>query len=207
MKMSFSNLIQTLVLIVLLATSLIAQNHPVFSEIMFYPSGDGNKNEYVELYNPTNQAIDLSDYRIKVATFAIKSIIAYNAGSTVLQPDQFAVIIEGDYDPVTGPYNFPPEALVVTINSTTFGPMANTSDRPVYLLNSGGDTLSVYTYSANNAVGYSDEKIILNTDNSSANWANSLVFNGTPGFKNSVSPKEKDIAVAEISVSPAPVIE
>ncbi|MDZ7763118.1 MAG: CARDB domain-containing protein [Melioribacteraceae bacterium] len=84
--------------------------------------------------------------------------------------------------------------------------MANGSDRDIFLLNAADDTISVYTYSANNSNGFSDEKIILNTDNSSDNWANTLVLNGTPGLKNSVSPRENDLSVDEILITPNPQI-
>ncbi len=43
--------------------------------------------------------------------------------------------------------------------------------------------------------------------NSTSNWANSLVVNGTPGGPNSVSPKENDLAVTSIqSIPSAPIL-
>ncbi len=62
----------------------------------------------------------------------------------------------------------PPEALVVKITNNSFGTsgMANTSDRPIWLINTLDDTLESYFYSANNSQTHSDEKIILNKDSS-----------------------------------------
>ena len=54
-----------------------------------------------------------------------------------------------------------------------------------------------YTYSANNSKGISDEKILLNNNSTSSNWANSTVDNGTPGFKNSVTPINFDPGISK----------
>ena len=48
----------------------------------------------------------------------------------------------------------------------------------------------------------SDEKISLTQDNSSINWANSIVVNGTPGMSNSVSPRQFDLEVTTFTYDP-----
>ncbi|MBA4406776.1 hypothetical protein C0389_05825, partial [bacterium] len=60
------------------------------------------------------------------------------------------------------------------------------SNRDLYLLNASDEILDTYTYSADNADGFSDEKTTLNKNNSASNWANSTALNGTPGFKSTV---------------------
>ncbi len=80
--------------------------------------------------------------------------------------------------------------------------MSNSSDRPVRLVNNLSDTLSVYIYSANNNTAVSDEKIILNSDNSQSNWANSLNENGTPGFRNTLTILNNDLEVSDIHINP-----
>ncbi len=81
--------------------------------------------------------------------------------------------------------------------------MANTSDRPIWLLSASDDTIDVYTYSANNSQTHSDEKIHAESDSSQSNWANSIPSNGTPGFRNSVTPLGFDLAVNSVKIFPA----
>ncbi len=176
----------------------------ILSEIMFKPSFSNG--EFIELYNPVeNEPVSVKGLLIQYQTSSPDLIVPAN-GDSVLQPGKFAVIFEGDYDFLNGIYNstIPTGALVMKIDNNAFGStgMSNSSDRTVYLLNAFGDTLTFYTYSADNSSGISDEKIILNSDNNPANWANALIENGTPGSKNSVSPVNSDASVTEISIDP-----
>src|SRR5690606_4221963 len=134
--------------------------------------------------------------------------IIVDAGSgTILPTQSVAVIFEGDYDLQTGIYNniIPANALVLKISDNAFGSsgMANTSDRQLWLLNSSNDTIETYIYSSGNSAAISDEKIEMNKNNSSSNWANSLRINGTPGGRNSVTPLNYDLAFSSISVYPS----
>ena len=119
---------------------------------------------------------------------------------------QVFVIFEGDYDFAAGIYNsiIPANTLKLKISDNSFGAsgMANTTDRPVLFVNAADDTLDRHTYSANNSTGFSEEKIIINRDSSPINWANSQVFNGTPGFRNSVTPLNYDLKIKSLTISP-----
>jgi len=160
----------------------------IFTEIMFdAPSGN---NEFIELYNRSETtSINLSRFKIKYSTSKPDTIISSGHG-TLLPPKSYAVIFEGDYDFASGIYKniVPASALVLKISDKAFGSngMANTANRPLWLINAIDDTMDYYTYSANNASGYSDEKINMSKDTSSVNWKNSVKLYGTPGFKNSV---------------------
>jgi len=176
-----------------------------FSEIMFFPQS-GN-NEFIEIYNlSSSQSIDLAGYKIIYSTSNADIIVDAGSG-TILPPQSFAVIFEGDYDLQTGIYNniIPANALVLKISDNAFGSsgMANTSDRQLWLLNSSNDTIETYIYSSGNSAAISDEKIEMNKNNSSSNWANSLRINGTPGGRNSVTPLNYDLAFSSISVYPS----
>ncbi|MEJ2505799.1 MAG: lamin tail domain-containing protein, partial [Ignavibacteriaceae bacterium] len=132
----------------------------ILSEIMFYP--ESGPNEFIELYNFSNtDSIDLSGYKFKYSTSSADEFIDAGEG-TILPPQSFAVIFEGDYTIGSGIYDsrIPPEALVLKISDNSFGSsgMANTSDRSVMLLSSAGDTLETYIYSADNSQSFSDEK-------------------------------------------------
>ncbi|MHB1688050.1 MAG: lamin tail domain-containing protein [Ignavibacteriaceae bacterium] len=174
------------------------------SEVMFNPQT--GHNEFVEAYNSSDRdTVDLNNFKIKYYSSQPNTIISAGFG-TVLPPKSFAVILEGDYDFPNGIYNsiIPKDALILKIKENSFGSsgMANTIDRPVWLLNASNDNLDAYVYSANNDKGFSDEKILMTGDSSKYNWKNSLRINGTPGFANSVSPKESDLAVTDIIFTP-----
>ena len=176
----------------------------IFSEIMFN-SASGN-NEFIELYNlSSTQSVDLSGWKIKYYNSTPDLIVSAGFG-TILPPNSYAVIFEGDYDINSGIYSgiVPPNALILKISDNAFGSsgMANTTSRPLWLLKSNNDTVYSYTYSANNPSAISDEKILLKRDSSQTNWSNSLVTNGTPGFKNSVAPNDYDLEISSLTFNP-----
>ncbi len=176
----------------------------ILSEVMFSPTS-GN-NEFIEIYNlSSTQPVDLNGYNIKYYTSTADQIIDAGFG-TLLPPNAYAIIFENDYDILTGIYKglIPVNALILKIADNSFGAtgMANTTSRPLWLLNTASDTLDFYFYSANNSTAISDEKKILNRDSSQTNWANSLVTNGTPGFTNSVTPTNYDLQLSSLNFSP-----
>ncbi|MBA4310056.1 MAG: hypothetical protein C0425_06930 [Chlorobiaceae bacterium] len=179
-----------------------------FSEVMFNSSGTNN--EFIEIYNLSSQPVDLSNHRIKYSTATPDVIVSAGFG-TILPARSYAVILEGDYDSLSGIYNalIPPSALRLRISDNAFGAsgLANTEARQLWIIRGTTDTLETYTYSANNATGISDEKIILSKNNLASNWLNSLVLNGTPGAKNSVTPLLFDVAVSRINILPAVPIQ
>ncbi|MDH3267748.1 MAG: lamin tail domain-containing protein [Ignavibacteria bacterium] len=176
----------------------------ILSEIMFYPST--GPNEFIELYNYSEtESIDLTGYKIIYYTSNPDLFIDAGEG-TILPPKSFTVILEADYVIGSGIYDglIPPEALVLKITDNSFGTsgMANTTSRPIWLVNTLDDTLDSYFYSANNTQTHSDEKKVMNKDSSQSNWANSLVANGTPGFENSVTSTQFDLQMASLTFQP-----
>lgn len=196
-----------LVISIVLFTRLIiaqADSSIIISEVMFNPIS-GN-NEFIELYNlSSNQSVNLAGWKIKYYTSTPDQIIDAGFGTT-LQPNSYAIIFENDYDLTTGIYSglVPANALILKIADNAFGTsgMANTTSRPLWLIRANNDTIDAYIYSANNSTSFSDEKILMNRDSSQINWANSLVANGTPGFKNSVSPSNYDLQLSSLTFNP-----
>ncbi|PIW69644.1 MAG: hypothetical protein COW08_06050 [Ignavibacteriales bacterium CG12_big_fil_rev_8_21_14_0_65_30_8] len=177
-----------------------------FNEVMFYTSSSTNS-EFIELYNTsTTDIFDLNNFKFKYYTTSADIIISAGFG-TLLPPQSYAVIFEGDYDLATGIYNgiVPASALILKLNNNTFGSsgMANTSNRDLTLMNVSGDTLDTYTYSANNSKNISDEKITTNKDNSNGNWTNSTQTNGTPGFRNTATPLSFNLGITSFTSSPS----
>jgi len=176
---------------------------------MFYP--ETGPNEFIELYNYSEtESINLNGYKIIYYTSNPDLIIDAGEG-TILPPNSFAIILEADYVIGSGIYDglIPAEALVLKISDNSFGTsgMANTTDRPIWLINSVNDTLDSYFYSANNTQAHSDEKKVMNKDSSQSNWANSLVVDGTPGFGNSVTPTQFDLQLSALTFQPSNPIE
>ena len=121
------------------------------------PGSPGDRNEFIEIYNASDDTVDLSLYKISDMD-AMDEIVVWNDtliidpdvvyGTTILPPNEFAVVLDPEYTE-TGdgnylqPYDFPPKTLVVTVGNTTIGDGLSTRD-PVILLNSLEDTVSSY---------------------------------------------------------------
>lgn len=201
---------KSLTIICFLFTTLLYKSYAqsdsllTFSEIMFAPLS--GQTEFVEIHNTSEtDTIDLAGFKLKYLHTTNTDIIISHASGTKLPPKSFAIIFESVYDFAAGNYNslIPLEALIVKIDNGSFASgLANTTDRTLILTNSSNLTLDVYTYSANNSNGISDEKIILNKNNTDDNWKNSLTINGTPGFYNSVSPLQFDLGITNVSIFP-----
>ena len=173
-----------------------------FSEIMFVPSASNS--EFVEIYNYANStSYNLTGLKFKYHTSKVDSFLVVSDNS-IIAPQSYAVILERDYDFTNGIYIIPDSVIILTTTDNAFGSsgMSNSSDRTLRLLSSNNDTLSVYTYTADNLSGYSDEKTIMISDNSSSNWSNSQNVNGSPGYRNSVSPYKYDVSALSIVLSP-----
>ncbi|MEJ2102991.1 MAG: lamin tail domain-containing protein [Ignavibacteriaceae bacterium] len=198
---------KTTLLVFLFSFSLISAQTDttlILSEVMFYPQT--GPNEFIELYNTSEtESINVDSFKIKYYTSNPDIIVDAGEG-TILPPKSFAIILEGDYIIGSGIYDnlIPPEALILKIADNSFGTtgMANTTSRPIWLINTADDTLEAYFYSANNSQARSDEKIVMVKDSSQSNWANSLVADGTPGFQNSVTPVQNDLQMFSLTFQP-----
>jgi len=181
--------------------SLIAQI--IITEIMFDADTLEHHNEFVEIYNPGDNPIELLDWKLGDA--AEVDLILDSGYGLSLAPQQYAVILDPGYFNNSTIYDnlIPETALILTIEDASFGSYgwSNTVPESVILLNPAGDTVQIYTYSTGNSPGYSDEKIVLSPENQASNWDNSIIFRGTPGQQNSVSPFTKDLALDSIWLS------
>ncbi len=169
----------------------------VFSEIMFDVPGSDYNDEFVELYNLSSDSVNLAGWLFSDST-GTDGIVDAGMGIK-LAPHQYAVLLDGSYFDHSSTYDeqIPDSALILQIDNNAFGAsgLANSTGEPLLLINSAGDTVQHYRYSTDNPPGYSDEKIIAGNGNDPSNWANSLVPGGTPGYRNSVTPFDHDLAV------------
>lgn len=181
----------------------------ILSEVMFDADTLEQHNEFVEIYNPGSDAVNLAQWQIG-DSLELDQILDTGQGN-ILAPQQYAVILDGSYFGNSTTYDtlIPPEALILKIDDGSFGQYgwSNSHSEPVILVNAAGDTVQKYYYSLGNEPGYSDEKIMLIDENSMENWADSRSFRGTPGGLNSVSPAERDLAIDSAWVVPEYPVE
>jgi hypothetical protein len=177
-----------------------------FSEIMFDPLGSEATDEFVELYNRSDQdTVFLSGWRFGDDSGS-DPIVDAGRGFHFL-PHQYAVILDPDYFMRSTVYDslIPKEALVLTVGGSTLGSagLSNSRSETIMLLDNRGETVARVTYSIGNKPGHSDEKIDLFGPDEASNWADSKVLMGTPGFENSVS-QVKTSGMTELDVQPDP---
>ena len=176
----------------------------VLTEIMFDPAENDNYYEFVEIWNSTDSAIDLAEWRLGDGDDD-DAIIGFDS-ILILQPRQFGLILDPDYfdNPPIYQELIPDECLLLTVESATIGSygLKNTEAETVTVYDRDYNIIAAYAYSIGNIQGYSEEKIDLLGVDDSTNWTDSYDFNGTPGFENSVSPDSFNLALISLSSSP-----
>lgn len=202
-------LLASLLLASLLVTSEHLSAQVVLSEIMFDALGSEFHDEFIEIVNLSqSQSVDLTGWQIDDGT-GIDNIVENETG-LILQPKQFAIILDRSYFDNSNTYDelIPETSLIVTIDNSTFGSggLSNSTAETVALINSSGEVVSEYTYSLGNMPGFSDEKIDLFGPNSSDNWLDSKVQLGTPGGPNSVSPLDFDLEIVSAGIIFSPEV-
>ena len=179
------------------------------SEIMFNPAGNENHNEFIEIFNYGEQTIDLNGWKI---TDGKGTDEITDAGmGTILRPDNFALILDKDYFGNSSLYDslISDSALIITIDNGTFGSrgLSNSYPESLSIINAKGQVVSCYQYIIDNKEGYSEEKVILEQDNTPENWGNCVISGGTPGSKNSISPLSFNLSIVTMEIQPEnPVI-
>ncbi|MEO0096618.1 MAG: lamin tail domain-containing protein [candidate division WOR-3 bacterium] len=185
----------------------------VITEVMSNPKGKTgryypeDRNEFVEVYNISNDTVDISTYKISDLD-ATDSIVPWKDSSilikyptlkintTKIPPQSYCLILDPEYtfsEPQGGevqPYIFPESLIVVTVGNTTIGNELQQND-PLILF-SFDDTSTFGTpfkddsFPANIEDGYSNERISFNAEDKKENWFPSLFEYGTPGRDNSI---------------------
>lgn len=194
----------------------------VITEVMSNPAGGHgsrypeDRNEFVELYNAGDEAVDLHNWTLDDGD-AISRIIAWTdssildecphlvINSTWLAPGRFAVVLDPDYthpEPLGGhvrPYRFGPdgdgrEVLMLRPHNRNLGNQLQLDD-PVIIASPWGDTTTFGTpfdpddgFPSNPGDGISWERIETLGPDTPLNWARSPDPTGsTPGAPNAVT--------------------
>jgi hypothetical protein len=199
-------LVVSIGIILLLTVVCAAQGPIVLNEIMYNGTGDDDISEFIELRNVSQYGLSIEGWRVRIGTdenHIVQRDSAMRVGLgqyvIILGPDYFT---HGDriYDGI-----IPDSALVVTIDNTQFGSreMPNSDSTMVALINDRGSIVSSFKYAPGNPEGISVEKINPFGGDGTVNWTRSRVHNGTPGFRNSVTPPDSDLAVLSLWTEPA----
>lgn len=166
-------------------------------------------NEFIEIYNLGVEAVTLNGFLIGDDKETDK--ITDTGEGLSLSPQQFGIILDKSYFGNSYIYDsiIPEEALILTIDDASFGQLglSNSIEEKVVLMDYEGDTIQCYQYSLDNQPGFSDEKILLNQDNSASNWHNSIRWRGTPGYINSVTPLALDGTIDSVWIEPVTPLE
>ena len=134
--------------------------------------------EFVEVYNSGAAAIDLAGLILSDGD-EDDTVTDFNAGSTIVQPGEYAVIVDPDYD---GSYNIPVGVTVVTTSDTEVGNGLTTAD-PITLYEPDGSTvISTFSYPKDPGDGISSEMFSLALGDTNGNWRFSVCPTGSsPG--------------------------
>ena len=185
-----------------ISSATLAQTITI-NEVMFDPMGSEYYDEFIEIVNIGDSAISLGGSYLEI-NGSIDSL--YFPNSDTLAPNSYALILDRGYliDNNSNIYDelIPDNALLLTIQGATFGSngLLNSSPNTLYLISYSGDTLSTVSTTPGQSEGYSDEKILIDGSNSPENWGNSTDIYGTPGFKNSIFPRDYDLAIITIGL-------
>lgn len=191
--------------------------HPILSEVLNDAPGlegtSGKRNEWIEIYNPGPDTLDLSLYGFTDFDESLDSIIAWTDstilkfhpgvifGKTKLPPEFFGVILDPDYTDTLNqdypqPYTIYKGTYIFTISDKSLGDktygLSNTD--PIAIFELSNPSLFVSTFGINGVPftsshdGISIERIILEGPDSLSNWEKSTdPAKSTPGRVNSVS--------------------
>jgi len=168
---------------------LVAENDIIINEIFADPTPSIGlpEFEYIELYNRTNTAIDLTDWTITIGT------TQKQFPTSIIEPDSFVILVK---DAIID--SFPSNiskigfSSISIINGGTNITLKNSSDS---IINSVSFTDNWYNDSDKDDGGWSLELINPNSlCLGKENWsASNNVFGGTPGRKNSIFSNQNNL--------------
>ncbi len=169
----------------------------VINEVLFHPICPEANQEFVEILNVGDSAIDLSGWRI-ADNNAVDDLFPDNP---VLNPGEYAVILEADYEDCFETV-FPDEVNLIYVDDNSIGNGLGNSGDMLFLISSPGDTVSEVTWSGGVTPGHSIEKVVSDYPDIPENWRESLEQLGTPGRPNSVAGQVVDVALDSLWVMP-----
>ena len=172
------------------------------SEVMFDLEGSDSPNEFVEIYNYSDEDIVFQNW-VLIDNHSTDELIP--DGFTILPSNRYAVILEGDYD---GLYDddFPEDILLIHVDDFSIGNGLGNSQDSLFLVDSIGVIISEMGWNSSIKSGYSLEKIVLDFDNTENNWKQSQDTLGTPGKTNSVASFTIDVEIDSVYIESMSIV-
>ena len=176
-----------------------------------------DRNEFVEIYNNTDDTIDVSfyifsdfDVEDEICAWEDSSILyQYNGlviSTTLIPPFTYALIFDKEYgSDSTGeyrfPYSIPAGVVILTTDDTSIGNGLTMNDSIVLYRNDLKDSVSFF-FPFRTDDGYSIELIDYERGDIEDNWAQSFVLHGTPGYENTVS-NYVNMSITYVEITPS----
>ncbi|MCK4980526.1 MAG: lamin tail domain-containing protein, partial [Candidatus Delongbacteria bacterium] len=172
----------------------------IINEVMFDAAGSEYHDEFVEIYNNSDAIVDLSGWMISDDDEADLLIKFNGFDNMLLNPHCYCVVMDSSYYLNSTYYEtlIPDSTLRVMINDGSFGSsgLNNTDEETVTIYDPDSTIVSFYMYLNDQEAGFSDERVNFDEDI----WGNSKILDGTPGFKNSVSPYDNDLELTLVNI-------
>ncbi|RKY56103.1 MAG: hypothetical protein DRP93_02050 [Candidatus Neomarinimicrobiota bacterium] len=166
----------------------------LLNEFMIDPDND-NTGEFVEIYNAGDSLVNMSAFLFCDAQDT-DAVIPYP--DSLLLPGHYGLILDPDYSHEYD-YLIPDSITCFSINDSRFGMygISNSTQKPFALLFPDHQISDIYL--TGNQIwpkaGYSIERI----RSQDSLWGSSLNISGTPGFRNSISPKDHEIKIRSLN--------
>ncbi len=189
--------------LVLLAISLHANDLRI-SEVMANPQGSEYENEFIEVFNATDHVMQIKGWVLSDGNGV--DTISHLSGPIEIEPNGYALILDPGYNIDSGIYteflnDTLPIYTISTDGSFGSGGLSNAGES-VIIRSLDSLVSSEMTWSSSTQNGYSWERVSVASVDSLSTWQPSLVINGTPGFRNSVTPPQINLGLIGISIEP-----
>jgi len=189
--------------LIMLTISLSASNIRI-SEVMANPQGSEYENEFVELYNYSEHVMYINGWVLSDGT-GVDTLMHWS-GPTGIPPFGYAVILDPSYNFASGPYHdiMPDSTPLYTISTDATlgsGGLSNSAES-VIIRSPDTSMVSWMSWSRATDNGYSWERVSVDDVDSLAQWEQSLVENGTPGYRNSRALPIYNLKLEQLEVIP-----
>nr|MBC8374604.1 lamin tail domain-containing protein [FCB group bacterium] len=160
------------------------------SEVMSNPQGSEYENEFIEIFNATDHVMQINGWVLSDGNGV--DTISHLSGPIWIQPSHYALIMDPGYNFLTGPYpditnDSLPVYTISTDASFGSGGLSNGGES-VIIRSPDSSSSSEMSWTTSTENGYSWERVSVSSADSLSSWLQSIDINGTPGYRNSVTP-------------------